>query len=788
MADTTALTAGLTRASGQMSAFQRRSAALGKYMTKYVTLPILAIGAASVKFSLDFEKSMTDVEALVGMSAKEVAGFKEEILKLAPAVGKSPKELGEAFYFIASSGLKGKAAMEALTASAQASAAGLGETATVADAVTSAINAYGEATLSAVDATDVLLAAVREGKSEPEEFASSIGRVIPLASKMGVTFGEVSGIMAAMSLNGTDANQAVTEISAILSSSIKPNTEGAKVLDSIGMSYADLRDEIKNKGLTETVSHLDTAFKGNIETLGKLFPNIRALRGILALTGPEAEKYAEIIDKVSNAQGDAAKAFDIAKTKPGFKMKQAWGEIQVALIKIGDVLVPAAANIAKAVGSIAGAFSKLGPAGTTAVLAFGGVLAAAGPVLTILSKISTLRTGKALRGLGAAGGRGGLANVVADVAGSGVGTGKVPARVFSVGKSGAANTVVTKGERTVATSLLAGKGTGVVPIAAAGGLALPVTLVAVSAAAGFALAMAVAKYGAKPTNPRQQALHEGAINPHRGGQGTEEAYAAWAAKRLAARLKAEAKSVQVAVDAAVTELSAQAVTQTGEQFHRTLQQLGQLHEIAAKKIVLGNVDGKHTDGQLRTARDRLMGTLDITIKQADRLMASMFKDWRPQDQLVPKIDKAAAAVENRIAALRRRAAKDLRMGNLDATQLINEIGRVSAALGGVHGAARTAGNAVANAMKGSAGGGGSYRGHFMASGGDFMVNKPTLFVAGEAGPERATFTPKGKMPPGTSGGTVVNINIANVNGTDHAAARKFADMVGGILMQQVRFA
>jgi len=128
------------------------------------------------------------------------------------------------------------------------------------------------------------------------------------------------------------------------------------------------------------------------------------------------------------------------------------------------------------------------------------------------------------------------------------------------------------------------------------------------------------------------------------------------------------------------------------------------------------------------------------------------------------------------------------MGNLDATQLINEIGRVSAALGGVHGAARTAGNAVANAMKGSAGGGGSYRGHFMASGGDFMVNKPTLFVAGEAGPERATFTPKGKMPPGTSGGTVVNINIANVNGTDHAAARKFADMVGGILMQQVRFA
>jgi hypothetical protein len=39
----------------------------------------------------------------------------------------------------------------------------------------------------------------------------------------------------------------------------------------------------------------------------------------------------------------------------------------------------------------------------------------------------------------------------------------------------------------------------------------------------------------------------------------------------------------------------------------------------------------------------------------------------------------------------------------------------------------------------------------MASGGDFMVTRPTLFLAGEAGPERATFTPRGSsMGGGTS--------------------------------------
>ena len=45
-------------------------------------------------------------------------------------------------------------------------------------------------------------AAVREGKSETEEFAGSIGRGIPLASKMGMEFGEVAGMMAAIAYTG----------------------------------------------------------------------------------------------------------------------------------------------------------------------------------------------------------------------------------------------------------------------------------------------------------------------------------------------------------------------------------------------------------------------------------------------------------------------------------------------------------------------------------------------------------------------------------------------------------
>lgn len=409
MADAKGVVAGFGAATGQVKGFSKNMDGMGASMkaagdkwTKYVTLPIVAAGAVSAKFALDFEDSMTDIEALVGAGAKDMATYRQAIMDLAPAVGIGPKELADALYFITSSGLKGGAALRALRASALASAAGLGDTKTVADAVTSAINAYGEANLSAAGATDILLAAVREGKSDPEEFAGSIGRVIPIAQKMGVEFGEVAGIMAAMSLNGTDANEAVTQISAMLASSIKPTKDGAAALRDVNMTYADLRREIAEKGLTATVADLNEKFHGNIETLGELFPNIRALRGILSLTGAEADKYAGVIDRVATAHGDAAKASAIALAKPGAELKKAWAEVQVQLIETGDILLPFLADGAELVADVAKGFGGLSDETKKLVVGLVAAAAVAGPLLSVLGRIATIKL--AFGGAGALGG------------------------------------------------------------------------------------------------------------------------------------------------------------------------------------------------------------------------------------------------------------------------------------------------------------------------------------------------------------------------------------------------
>ena len=102
-----------------------------------------AVGVKAVKMSADFETALTKMNTLAGASKKEIAAFKDEIFKLSKETGRGPQELAEALYFISSSGLQGKEAMEALTSSAQAARIGMGDTITVADALTVVLNAYG---------------------------------------------------------------------------------------------------------------------------------------------------------------------------------------------------------------------------------------------------------------------------------------------------------------------------------------------------------------------------------------------------------------------------------------------------------------------------------------------------------------------------------------------------------------------------------------------------------------------------------------------------------------------
>ena len=285
--------------------------AVGKQMSMKMTLPLVAAGGAAFKMASDFESSMTKIQSLVGRSEEEVQGLTRSVLKLSGETARAPQELADAMFFITSAGIEGADAASVLEASAKAAAVGLGEAATIADLATSAMNAYGKENLGASDATDVMVAAVREGKLEASELAGSMGRVLPVASAMGVSFNEVGAAFAALSRTGTNAAEAATQVRGIMTSLLKPTQQAEEALTEMGLSSEGLRTQIKDEGLLSTLQTLATEFDGNAAASASVFGNVRALSGVMDLMGKNVAGTEAIFASMNNTLGATDKAFAV---------------------------------------------------------------------------------------------------------------------------------------------------------------------------------------------------------------------------------------------------------------------------------------------------------------------------------------------------------------------------------------------------------------------------------------------------------------------------------------------
>lgn len=392
--DSSKLNAALASASSKLKGFGSKMQSVGKSMSTSLTLPIVAAGAAATKMAFDFDKSMTSIQALVGVSAEEVTKMGDAAKKMAVDTGKGANEAAEAMFFITSAGLRGAKAMDVLEMSLKAAAVGLGETKTIADLSTSALNAYGEENLSASGATDILTAAVREGKLEASQLAGAMGGVIPIASNMGIGFDQVGAAMAAMSKTGTSASEGATQLNAILASLKKPTDGAVKALSTMGMTTESVQSSLKEDGLLSTLEMLQQGLKQTGQDTTAIFPNIRALKGVLDLTGAGLEDNRKVFDALSKSMGATDKAFEATSKSASFKMTKGLNSMKSSLLEVGQVILVAIAPAVEKLGnfftSLSEKFKALSPTTKKIIVAFIGIVAALGPVIAIIGTLMTM--------------------------------------------------------------------------------------------------------------------------------------------------------------------------------------------------------------------------------------------------------------------------------------------------------------------------------------------------------------------------------------------------------------
>jgi TP901 family phage tail tape measure protein len=313
---------------------------------------VVGVGALATKMALDYEDAFVRISAVSNASQRDIEKWHDQVLDLAGATAQAPQELADALFFLASAGLKSSQIMPVLTASAKASAVGLGETADVAKLTANVLNAYAGTGLEAARVTDILVAAVREGSADTDEFGTAIGRILPIASAAGVGFDNVAASLAALSNVGLDVNEGVTAMRGLLQALVSPTSAAAEAMKSVGLSAQELLVSLQEDGLIGTLRLLDARVKAQTNSqaeymgvMRELVPNVRSLTGVLGLTQQEASRVDAVFRRVSHSTGDLGKAFDETASGPGFKLRKALAQLQSELVKLGDIILPVVVKV-----------------------------------------------------------------------------------------------------------------------------------------------------------------------------------------------------------------------------------------------------------------------------------------------------------------------------------------------------------------------------------------------------------------------------------------------------------
>lgn len=373
---------------------------IGQTLTFGLTLPIAGAAVAVTKLGFTFEDTMNRIRVLTTpafrTSSAAVDELRNTILKLGTETTRTPTELADGFYQIASAGVAGAVALDVLKASAEGAAIGLGSTNVIADISTSVLNAYGDSAGNAFQVTNTLAEAVRIAKGEAADFAPVLGRLLPVAKNLGISFSDVAGSAALLTRNGLSASEATTQLRGLFNSFIKPSVQARKELDRVGLSSTQLLAQLQGGDFIGALGRIKTAFGNDQLGLGRLFRNQQGLNAFLTLTR-DIDATTVALNQVRNAGKDATKevtGFALIKNDPVLQFRAALAGIQAELIKIGTAIAPVIVTIAK-MGAVFLSFFNSLPSGVKLFVGLAlGIAALAGPFLIAFTAVQRLTIAK----------------------------------------------------------------------------------------------------------------------------------------------------------------------------------------------------------------------------------------------------------------------------------------------------------------------------------------------------------------------------------------------------------
>lgn len=371
---------------------------LGRTLSRKVTAPLLAIGAAATFAFSRFDEAMTNSLSIMrGVSEVGLPAMEKAAEDVARTTTISATKAAEAYFFLASAGFDAEQSIAALPRVAVFAQAGMFDMATATDLATDAQSALGLKSKDSAEnlkgltrVTDVFAKANELANATIQQFAEAMtNRAGPALRQVNKSIEEGTAILAVYADQGVKGQRAGQQLAIVLTNLKSKALENAEAFRQHGVAVFDAEGKMRN--MADITADLEMATAGMSDeqkqaTLALLGFTDRAQIGLDMLIG-NSEAIRQYQKDLESAGGTVDRIASIQMQSFAASMALVRNRVDLAAQSLGKAMAPALQSVAQWIGRVADWFSALSPRMQQAIAIFGAVVAAIGPLLIVLAKI-----------------------------------------------------------------------------------------------------------------------------------------------------------------------------------------------------------------------------------------------------------------------------------------------------------------------------------------------------------------------------------------------------------------
>ena len=375
-----------------------------------VTAAVAGLGTAAVKTTADFDTSMSQVQATMGITKDAMSELNGESVNTVEALRDLAKQMGsetafsasecaDAMNYLALAGYDTQEIYDTLPTVLNLAAAGGIDLASASDMVTDAMSALGMETREADTMVDQMSKTASTTNTSVAQLGEAILTIGATAKTVKGGTAELNTALGILANNGIKGAEGGTHLRNVILALQSPTDKAAACMESLGVEVYDSEGNMRS--LNDILGDLNTSMNGMTSAekqniISSIFnkTDLAAVNSLLSNTG---DSWDSLQQSITESGGAAQQMADTQLDNLSGQITILKSALEGLAISFGEILMPKIRAAAKKIQEFVDKLNGMNDEQKETVVKIAAVVAAIGPMLILFGKV-TSTVGTAMKG------------------------------------------------------------------------------------------------------------------------------------------------------------------------------------------------------------------------------------------------------------------------------------------------------------------------------------------------------------------------------------------------------